>query len=74
MVLKKAVHAIKFISDPKGRIGQFTKEKCQALFLNTVRKVVTQKTIIDRVYRWKDTMIRIEIWFTAAVNRRRRKK
>lgn len=71
---KKAMHAIKFISDPKGRIAQFTKEKCQQLFLNTVRKVITQKTLIDKVYRWKDTMIRIEIWLTQAINRRRRKK
>jgi hypothetical protein len=44
------------------------------LFLDTVRKVVLQKTLIQKVNRWKETIFRLEVLLTKAVNRRRRKK
>ena len=44
------------------------------MFLETIRKVALQKTLIDKIYRWKETMFRLQVWITKAVNRRRRKK
>jgi hypothetical protein len=42
--------------------------------LETVRKICVQKAMVHRIYKWKDTMFRLDVWVTNAVNRRRRKK